>query len=349
MLTPPVVGRSWLDHQTLPSKPSNSVRLCFMGGDHRTKHFEEYVVPAINKLSETRKVELVLVGKHQTSERSLPKVKVHRIPFDISYDLTIGRLIQSRIDVLIHAGSASLGNQYKTPNSLINAWELNAVPVVAKQPPFLQVEEKGIGFVADWRDSNSWYEKIMEAISDESSTVTRDKLAEFITAQYDGGVTRASIEKLLNQQMPLGFATIDLRNKLYVSHLRKGTVAFEKSTSQIVTRTQSPSFACNGFAKLRGNVVFTMKLSLKRMCLNGLNFRIRTFASYPQGVLEVCIRSSNGMSIDVKEFDLSGIHDNQIVRFDFTPLASSAGKTFRNPLAFTYLIYSEEANWRFTK
>lgn len=335
MLTPPVVGaRSWLDHQTLPSKPTNSVRLCFMGGDHRTKHFEEYVVPAINKLTETRKVELVLVGKHQTNERSLPKVKVYRIPFDISYDLTIGRLIHSQIDVLIHAGSASLGNQYKTPNALINAWELGAVPVVAKQPPFLQVEEKGIGFVADWRDSNSWHEKIMEAISDESSSVTRDKLAEFITAQYDGGITRASIEKLLNQQMPLGFATIDLRNRLYVSHLRQGTGSFEKSTSQIVTRTQSPSFACNGFAKLRGKSSVHYEIVAEEDGLNGLNFRIGTFASNPQGVLDVCIRSSNGMSIDVKEFDLSGIQDNQIVRFDFTPLAHSAGKTYR--VAFTY-------------
>lgn len=335
MLTPPVVGeRSWHDHPTIPPKPANAVRLCFMGGDHRTGYFEEFVVPAINKLSETRKVELVLVGKHQTSDRSLPKVKLYRLPFDVSYDLTVGRLIHAQIDVLIHAGSASLGNQYKTPNALINAWELGAIPVVAKQPPFLQVEEKGIGFIADWRDSNSWFEKITEALSDESSTITRDKLAEFITTQYDGSVTKANIERMLDQQMPLGFATIDLRNKRYATQLRQGAVVLEKSIVHTFTRTNSPSFACNGFAKLKGKSTVHYEIVAEEDGLNGLNFRIGTFAAHPQGVLEVSIRSSKGMSIEVKEFDLSDIQDNQIVRFDFSPLAQSAGKTFR--VAFNY-------------
>ncbi len=335
IMTPPVVAkRIWFDNSIVPPKQADVVRLCFMGGGHRTEAFERFVIPAINRLAESRNVELVLVGKHETSDKDFSNVKLHRVPFDISYDLTIGRLVNANIDVLIHAGSSSLGNKYKTPNALINAWQLDAVPVVAKQPPFLDVEAKGVGLVADWRDSNSWHDQIVAALSDSVRPNIKNQLDAHIKLQYSGDVSRANIEKLLSQQMPIGFATIDLRNRLYVEHLRRETSSHGGSGIQDYLPPTTPAFACNGFAKLKGKSTIHYDIVAEEDGLNGLNFRIGTFAGAPQGVLEVSIRDSKARSLAVHEYDLSKIQDNEVVRFDFAPLANSAGRNFR--VAFTY-------------
>lgn len=326
LLTHPVASkRTWFDAPLLPEKPSGTFRFCFMGGGHRSQSFENFVVPAINRLAKSIPIEMVIVGNHQSCIKKLKVAKVHQVPYDISYELTIGRLVNASIDSLIHSGSSSiLNNNFKTPNALINAWHLGAVPVVANQPPYSETESMRQGLVADWQDPFSWYEKLEKSTHAETKNLTSENLNRYIQEHYSKSSAAKVFQDILTNRMSLGFATIDLRCSLYVEYLRLAA-SFQNSRQEV----EQVTFPCNGYSRLKGKSSIQYEILSERDGLSGINFRIGTFASKPTGDLRVRIQDSKGNELASSSYNLEKIQDNEVIAFTFGAIPDSAGKTFK--------------------
>ena len=325
LLTPPVATkRTWCDTPYFSEKPSRTFRFCFMGGGHRSQSFENFVVPAINRLAKSIPIEMVIVGNHDQCSKKLKVSKVYNVPFDISYELTIGRLVNAQVDSLIHSGSScTLNNNFKTPNALINAWHLGAVPVVANQPPYTDTESSQIGLVADWQDPFSWYEKLAKSTERETKKTISVNLNGHIIDQYGKESATKVFRDILTSRLSLGFATIDLRNSQYVKYLR--VAASFQNPSQVV---EQYSFACNGYSRLKGRSSIQYEILSEEDGLSGINFRIGTFASTPTGDLRVRIQDSKGNEFASSSYNLEKIKDNEVISFKFDAIPDSAGKTF---------------------
>jgi len=207
---PPVLPkRAWRDYPSIPSKPTGAFRIGVMSGPHRYQHFLDVIQPALERLAKEYRIEIVIVGDLPVNAKNLT---VYKFPIDYSYTLTLGRLMTSEIDVLVHPASFTDNNQYKTLNVLINAWAIGAVPVLANQPPYENVEREGFGLLCEPDQTDSWYEKLKLAISDQArAKQIRENLDAFLRREYSGRKNEEVIEKILSELPVLGFATIENR------------------------------------------------------------------------------------------------------------------------------------------
>lgn len=215
---PPILpNREWFDYPTIPPKPSGTFRFGFLGGLHRYQNFVEYIQPALDQLATEQSIEMVVVGDLPVSSKHFP---VYRYPTDYSYKLTLGRLIASDVDVLIHPGSFTPNNPYKTLNVLINAWAIGAVPVIANQPPYEDVELMEIGYLCEPENVSSWYEKLKAAILDvKRSQKIRENLHLFLMSHYSGKQNEDVIKNLLAELPAVGLGTVQERyNKIFTSY-----------------------------------------------------------------------------------------------------------------------------------
>lgn len=218
---PPVLPKSaWYDYSSLPPKPAGAIRIGVICGIHRYQHFGDYIRPALERLAEEYHIEMVVVGDVPLD---VSRFAVYKFPVDYSYNLTLGRLMVSEIDVFVHPASFTKNNPYQTLNALINAWAIGAVPVLANQPPYENIEREGLGFLCDLGDVNSWYEKIKLAISDKGrAEQIRENLDAFLRREYSGQENEKVIEKIFSEVPVLNFATVENRYRTYISMLFEG-------------------------------------------------------------------------------------------------------------------------------
>lgn len=325
---PPVKpSRPWFDYSSIPSKPKDSLRIGFMGGSHRHKHFFKYVLPAINKIATEKKVELIITGDIEISEKDCPGIPIYHFPFDISYHLTVGRMSSCEIDILVHSGTDTDNNLYKTPNVLLNAWILGAIPVLANQPPYEFVEQNGLGLLCVFDDPDSWREKLEFVISDFNGMLKiKKKLEEFVGLEYSGMQNINVIRSILSEGSPIGYATIESRFRYYIDLLQKDNKL--KLMPYLMSQVVALS-AVKLWSKLR------YRLTVENSNWTGFQFVIGTFEKSVRGILRIEIKDINAkVSIRVVELGLDNIFDNQtvLVEFDFIP--ESEGKQYE--LIFTY-------------
>lgn len=220
---PPVLpDRTWLDYPAIPPKPAEVVRIAVLSGRHRYRNFLEHIQPAIERLAQEYKIEMVVPEDFSVNIKG---VSVYKYPIDYSYNLMLGRLMSADIDILLHPASFTKNNLYKTLNVLINAWAIHAVPVLANQPPYENVERDGLGFLCISDAVDSWYEKLKHAISDSAHTEQiKENLDSFLRREYSGKMNEEVVEKILSELPILGFATIENRYRSYLSILSKSTL-----------------------------------------------------------------------------------------------------------------------------
>jgi len=234
---PPVLPKcGWRDYPAIPSKPAGAFRIGVMCGLHRYQHFLDIIQPALERLEKEYQIEIVIVGDLPLNAKNFP---VYTFPIDYSYNLTLGRLMASEIDVLVHPASFTDNNQYKTLNVLINAWAIGAVPVLANQPPYENVEREGIGLLCEPDEIASWYEKLKNAISESTRAAKiRKNLDSFLRREYSGKKNEQVIEKILSELPVLGFATIENRYRAYISALSEieRNNAFQNTPTLVLAR-----------------------------------------------------------------------------------------------------------------
>ncbi|MCU0711883.1 MAG: glycosyltransferase [Pirellula sp.] len=332
MLFPPTVGsRQWHDDPPLPTKKPGHLRVVFLGGSHRSSDFKNFVLPAIVSANKTHPIELIVQGDHSIENHEIDGVSIHKLPYEVSYDLTISRLINTEIDIVLHAGSLSENNPYKTPNSLMNAWELDAVAIVSDQEPYLHVEELGIALVAKSDSIKSWTEKILTVAQDTKTVESiKCKLKEHLQAEYSGTVNVETIRSMLSSLSPLSYPTVDKRYRRLL----------EPNTSQPILQHQSPNpqqkqrtnsrddILHKGFTRLYSEIFYRVVPNQDNW--SGIAFRIGTFNQQAFGDLQIRIYDESSREPLVsKAINLLEIVDNQSVQVNFEPIQSSARRSYR--------------------
>ncbi|WP_157879026.1 hypothetical protein [Pararhodospirillum photometricum] len=193
----------------------NSIKICVFGGDHRIDGFSKIVVPAINNIAESRRIECYIVSSKEIDFDFSANVEVHRFEKSMNYGLLLGRLRTINPDIIIHPPTKATGNlPFKTLNLLINAAFINAVPVAADQQPFSSIKDLGICVVCPGTEEG-WTKGLHDAIelhSDQSfDKVTLVRLSNLTPLVYEGskrprGLGRPRLPSLF-LSFPLPFPT----------------------------------------------------------------------------------------------------------------------------------------------
>jgi glycosyltransferase involved in cell wall biosynthesis len=220
---PPILPpAAWLDHAAIPEKPAGAIRIGFMGGAHRHGEFIGSVLPAIKRLAMEQAVELVTAGDLKLSPTEYPQLKVYQFPFDMSYRLTLGRMRGANPDILVHAGSVTGNNSYKTHNVLLNAWALKAFPILASQPPYEEVEKLGLGLLCS--NAEDWNRNLQRVILEpDLPSQVGANLDRYVRENFSGRQNR-QVLKSISQDCPSpGAAVIESRYRLYIDMLEKET------------------------------------------------------------------------------------------------------------------------------
>lgn len=209
--------RTWFDYPAIPPKPDGTFRIGILSGTHRYQHFLDYIQPALKRLIQEYRLEIIVTGNLPLSDKDFT---VYRYPTDYSYKLSLGRMMTSEVDILLHPASFTKNNPYKSLNVLVNAWAIGAIPVLANQPPYENIEREGLGFLCDVEDADSWYQKLKLAISDQERTKQiKENLHDFLQREYSGRKNEEVVEKILSELPVLGFSAIENRYRAYTSML----------------------------------------------------------------------------------------------------------------------------------
>lgn len=327
--TPTIRECNWCDQPIIPDKKSDTKRVAFLGGSHRSGEFRKYVLPALVEVSNKFALELILVGTHTFADSELGKLKVHRIPHDVSYPLTISRLSNLKIDALVHAGSQSPNNPYKTPNALLNAWELNSVPIVANQDPYLKFRSLDLALIANYNSVSSWVECLETALIDtETVKSIMGNLRGFIENEYSGGKTLETINFVVSQCPGLTLSETQERYKalLNLSQKEKDNPPSIPLTRD-VAKLENIDLGNNGFAKLYEEIVYTV--TPKKNDWNGITIKLGSFNQQPFGTINMRIYEGFGRHPIVDhDLDLSNVSDNQNVEIRFPAIKRSENNLF---------------------
>ena len=213
---PPIAPpQRWLDGSLVPKKPANTIRIGFLGGPHRHKEFVTDVLPAITRLAAEQTLELVIGGDLKISIEQYPQLRIYQFPFDLSYRLALGHMQSADIDILVHAGSITLNNPYKSLNVLLNAWVLKAFPILANQPPYEDIETLGLGLVCN--GTEEWYKNLRRAVSESDLVWQVEQNLNLYVSENLSGKQNLEVLKAVAQDCPApGFSEIDKRYKRYI-------------------------------------------------------------------------------------------------------------------------------------
>jgi glycosyltransferase involved in cell wall biosynthesis len=363
---PSIPPKTWLDNSQIPEKSKGSTRLGFMGGPHRHVMFTEVVLPAIVRLAKDHPVELVIGGNLEIPLDQHPNLDIFQFPFDISYRLALGRMQSAGIDILVHAGSITENNPYKTHNVLLNAWTLNALPILANQSPYDDVEKLGLGLLCN--NTDEWYENLCRVISDTTlAKKVQDNLHHYVTKNYSGK-HNLEVLKLISQECSVpGLSVIDNRYRLYIDTIKKdgqGSEDWVPDTTRSSSRFEAfirrnrpwllpanspqerlahlvfkfiknealPGATWNSLmARGTAELIRTLEYTLHPQFPNwtGLEFMIGTHQKKGEGQIHIEIwdKSANKI-LRNKILELGEVIDNQIVSVEFDEIRDSKDKEF---------------------
>ncbi|WP_157879224.1 hypothetical protein [Pararhodospirillum photometricum] len=175
----------------------NSIKICVFGGDHRIDGFSKIVVPAINNIAESRRIECYIVSSKEIDFDFSANVEVHRFEKSMNYGLLLGRLRTINPDIIIHPPTKATGNlPFKTLNLLINAAFINAVPVAADQQPFSSIKDLGICVVCPGTEEG-WTKGLHDAIELHSDQSFLIKLRLFVSQNFNGQINKNVISEII--------------------------------------------------------------------------------------------------------------------------------------------------------
>jgi hypothetical protein len=330
LIAPPTIRESnWYDQPVIPGKHPNKKRVAFLGGSHRSGEFRKYLLPALVKVCEKIPLELILVGPHTFSDIELGSLEIHRIPHDVSYQLTICRLSNLEVDALVHAGSQSPNNPFKTPNALLNAWELKAVPIVANQDPYLQFQSSELALIATSDSISSWVECLESALLDmETAKSIMGNLNKFVETEYSGRKTLETIKFMFDQCAALSLSDVQQRYRALLNLAQKETDN-PPNVPLIVpdAKSRNLDLGTNGFAKLYEEIVYTV--TPQKSGWNGITIKLGSFNQQAFGNINMRIYEGLRRTPIVDyNLDLSSVSDNQNVEIRFPPIAKSQNGVF---------------------
>lgn len=363
---PNIPHKTWLDNSQIPQKAKEVTRIGFMGGQHRHQMFIDVVLPAIIKLAKEHPIELVIGGDLEIPLNKHPHLNIFQFPFDTSYRLALGRMQSAAIDILVHAGSATFNNPYKTLNVLLNAWTLDALPILANQPPYQDVERLELGLLCN--DTEQWYENLHRAIMDPIFVKNiRAKLDRFVKENYSGKQNLKVLTLISQECIDPGVSVLEDRYRLYINMMQEEARESKSGISSVMQsntgffaflrRNRSWLLPANSWREQLARFIFriikskirpettwhplmvqgtvrltrTLEYELRPQAKNwrGVEFMVGTHQKRGTGQIHIeILDKSENTILRNKVLELHEITDNQIVTVEFEEIHDSKDKDF---------------------
>jgi glycosyltransferase involved in cell wall biosynthesis len=223
---PPIARKpAWAAAPPAPPKPAGTTRIGFFGGSHRRAAFQREVFPAIAEIARERPVELFAAGMEEGALPAAAGLATVYLPHQPSYDIALARLAACQIDLLVHPNSDTPNNEYKTCNVLINAWAMDAVPLVSDGPPYGDLAAENVAVLCG-ADPRSWRDAIRAHAADPQFHRTlRQNLAAYCSRHYGGEANAAVLQAIFDAHPAPGAALCDTRWRRAVTCARQNAAA----------------------------------------------------------------------------------------------------------------------------
>lgn len=151
----------------VPNLHEEVLSIGFLGGGWRNETFDEYVLPAVKRLSKTIKVTVHvplnaadIAGRKKYQGFADDNLEIEFIDKTLSLNTLLQRTADHKIDIMVHCGKSMLNNEYKTENALINATQVGAVLLVSREQPYTNSPVVGEAFELAENTIDSWHEKM---------------------------------------------------------------------------------------------------------------------------------------------------------------------------------------------
>ena len=150
-------------------KPQEAFHVAFFGGGFREHLLSEYILSALQKISEVRKVVFLCPESTKIDKRfyKLKNFEIIKIPRIRYLGSAIAAYARFGVDVQVHPTVALNHSPFKTKNCLLNATQMGAVVIASKEPPFdYETPDEDGCFVVE-NSAEEWYRALSTLAFDE--------------------------------------------------------------------------------------------------------------------------------------------------------------------------------------
>jgi glycosyltransferase involved in cell wall biosynthesis len=333
---PPIANRSVIYENTgVGLKKEKMLRIAYFGGSHRHQPFKEIVFPAIREFSVDHSVELFLGGVNQNSLPTSENLNIYHFPFEMSYDLALGRFASFDIDIIVHPNSQTINNSYKTFNVLINAMAIGATPILNNAPPYDILGPEKVALLCN-EDKDSWLDSIRIVYENpDLAKIIKNNLNQFCLKYYNGDANTIAINNIFKSCSSPGIVLRDVRYRKLVQILSLRVCKYEEELQyhqyQMDEGPNSFSIICPiGEPKSHIRIFKKMKYQItpRRSNWTGLEVFVGTHSQLAQGRLNLGVLDNSGTLLREISVDLEEARDNSWLKFHFPPIEASTLTSF---------------------
>ncbi|CAE6923669.1 hypothetical protein R69927_06711 [Paraburkholderia domus] len=199
----PELVRSKIAVQRKPKIPGEIV-FAFMGGLHRSKAVWDVILPALAQIATSgQQIHFIAPGMLSDSKMlsDLPtSMRVTLLPWDLGYAFALRRFAQMSPDYVLLAPSKTRNNEYKTRHPLLTAHFVDAVAVLPKIEPYLDIVDGSVALIVDEPFEREGWHKVLRGIVDGhvDATAIKDRNRAFCATTFSGEQNFAVLREIVN-------------------------------------------------------------------------------------------------------------------------------------------------------
>jgi len=199
----PEVMRSKITAKRTPKFPGEIV-FAFMGGLHRSKAVWDVILPALAQIAESgQHVHFIAPGMLSDSKMlsDLPaSMRVTLLPWDLGYAFAVRRFAQMSPDYVLLAPSKTRNNEYKTRHPLLTANFVDAVAVLPKIEPYLDIMDGTVALIVDEPFEREGWHRMLRSIVDGhvDATGIKNRNRTFCATAFSGEQNVKVLREIVN-------------------------------------------------------------------------------------------------------------------------------------------------------
>lgn len=313
------------------------ITLAYMGGPHRDLIFVNDVMPAVARLSQDMRIQILTPSRINLSNYSeIKNLDIVQIPYTLSLDFALMQYSKFNPKILLHCGPKILNNQYKTRNALLNATRMGAVLVASDVLPYRNDEQTGISWLCAENTVQQWYEILDNLIRDkDKQRDVFDHALHYCQMKYSKENAVQVLQQIFCDIHPAGYAEITQRlndamlDTLYVKTMEQNPVTAGGSSKPSRSLTEVPLSFTGGIPERKSYQIRckTETFSELGLCFSAYGEakgRARIKISCKEGQLREFV-------LDLEEY----VHDNWTY-FSFDPILNARNQIYKIVLEFEY-------------
>ena len=313
------------------------ITLAYMGGPHRDLIFVNDVMPAVARLSQDMRIQILTPSRINLSNYSeIKNLDIVQIPYTLSLNFALMQYSKYNPKILLHCGPKILNNQYKTRNALLNATRMGAVLVASDVLPYRNDEQTGISWLCAENTVQQWYEILDNLIRDEDKQRdVFDHALHYCQLKYSKENAVQVLQQIFCDIHPAGYAEITQRlndamlDTLYVKTMEQNPVTAGGSSKPSRSLTEVPLSFTGGIPETKS---YQIRCKTETFSELGLCFSAYGEAKGRARIKILCKEGQlREFVLDLEEY----VHDNWTY-FSFDPILNARNQIYKIVLEFEY-------------